>query len=311
MSVFEQYPVGSWKPDGGAAVKFAVVDVSEDGGHRLVRRERPYRDGIRADNTGRKEKVWNVETVWENSVEEPGIGDVVLYPDLLERFLDAIDEGTTGDLVLPTRGKIRAKVETYRRRETHSERDGARISVTWVEDNEDSVDAQSFELPTVNASAKRVTEEAKFDAQSQGAWDGSLLELVEFARQLENLANAPGNTLRDLETQATVVAGSVNRVVRAFSQQQRRGENNRDVLRDAESSRFNAKLVQLKDLAGRARGVGKERSDRPKAVRAERDTSLFDLAIDHGTTASKMIDFNPSLDPFDVPAGTVVRIPPA
>jgi hypothetical protein len=58
-AIFEQYPVASFAVRGDP-IYFAVESIEEDGGNRIVRRRRPYRDGAKLDDTGSNEKVFTL-----------------------------------------------------------------------------------------------------------------------------------------------------------------------------------------------------------------------------------------------------------
>src|SRR5689334_5238078 len=105
MSIFENYPPCSWTVQGDTIV-FPVADIEEDGGNRIVRRRRPYRNGAKLDDTGSNEKVWRVTVVLENSIEEDGLDpNRPLYPFVANALVSSFDLHDTGDLVLSTRGK--------------------------------------------------------------------------------------------------------------------------------------------------------------------------------------------------------------
>ena len=302
MAIFEQYPAASWEVGSSRGkIVFPVCDIQESGGNRIVERERPYRDGAKLDDIGRKAIRWTVVAKFENSIQEEGLSTTPLYPTVLNNLLSTFDVHATGDLTLPTRGKVRARAESYQRKETTGDRDYATVTLVFCEDNEDSVDAQTFESPSVNASARRITEQAEFDAESGGFGGTSMADLREFGSQLEGLANAPGETLNDLDTQASIVVGTVNRTTRSFSRAD-------DQFSDPENSRTQRKLEQTKDLAGRSRRS--PRAGRPRIVSFKllNGTSLFNIAAQLRQPAKDIIDINPTLNPLFVPAGTVVRV---
>lgn len=313
MAIFEQYQPGQWRaaPD-EPVLAFPVLDVNEAGGNRIIERDRPYRAGAKLDNTGSKAKRWTMRVAFENSLQEPGIdavnGGVALYPDVLNALLDSFDRfpDETGDLSVPTRGWVRARMESYGRVEEFGERDYAVLTLTFVEDNEDRVDASSFTAPTVSANARRLSEVTTFDAQSDGIWDDDTRSLEETAADLEAVANAPGETQQEVDQKAGASIGSVNRVLKAFSEP---GRGGRDKLRDPESSSTYRKLQATKEIAGRSRQEA--RRGRPPLVSVvfERRQSLVTVAAMFEQDFDDLLAVNPQIDdPLYIPPRTPVKV---
>lgn len=308
--VFEQYEVCSWKVGSKqGTLRFPVVTITETGSNRIVERNRPYRDGAKLDDVGSAATKWQVEAIFENSMMdgEPDLDQSTpLYPDVINALIESFRTHSTGDLVLPTRGKIRARAESYSRTESNSERDYAKITLTFCEDNEDNVDAQKFKQRQVNASARSLTSTTEFDAQSEGAWSMSLFDLKEFGSELEAFANLPGDTRRDLDTQVGIVTSTVASVLRTSVKAFR--ENGYDALQDPESSRTQRKLEETQDLAGRSRAQA--RAGRPRLVpyRVDQGTDIFTIATQLGQDSMDLMDVNPTIDPSWIPAGTVIRV---
>lgn len=306
MTVFEQYPVGSWKVGSLPALKFPVCSVQESGGNRIIERERPYRDGSKLDDTGSKAKRWSLKVKFENSLTEEGLDQTtLLYPDILNQMIASFDIHETGDLTVPTRGKVRARAESYTRDEVETERDEASVTFIFVEDNEDNVGAQQFEQMQINASARRLAEQTVFSATSEGMWSTSLADLNEFASELEGFANFPGDVVADIDSQASIVIGATNRVERAFI---RETEENDALLADPELSQTQRKLEENRDLAGRARGEAWQGRPRPVPFYVDGDTDLFTIAARLGQIPEDILSINPGLDALFIPAGSVVQV---
>jgi prophage DNA circulation protein len=308
-AVFPKYPIASWEVIGSPRLAFPVVSVSESGGNRLVERERPYRDGAKLDDTGSKAKRWELTVLFHNSIEEPGLevnGGQALYPNTLNSLIDTFELHRTGDLVVPTRGLVRARAAEYRRQEDADNPDSATVTFTFVEDNEDSVDIASFTAPTANADAARLGEQTTFDAQSIGLDSLSLADLNEFAAGLESLANAPGDLLVDLDSQAAIVIGAVNRVAAAFSHPSQEG---RDLLDDPESSRTHRKLERLKQIASDSEARSSRGRPRTTTVVVSEDSSLFRVSAALKQSFDDLLVINPRLvNPLFIPAGTPINV---
>jgi hypothetical protein len=304
--IFPQYQIASWAVGVYPVMKFPVMSISESGGNRLVERERPYRDGAKFDDTGSKAKRFTVKVCFNNTISEPDLpGDVALYPEVLLLMLDSFDQHMTGDLTLPTRGKLRARAESYTRDEAAEARDEAAVSFTFVQDNEDNIGAASFEEQTINANARRLAATTEFSAQSEGMWDTSLADLREFGSELEGIANYPGNTVRDVDSQSAIVMSTCRRTERGFSKANR---DNESLLRDPELSQTQRKLDQNRDMAGRARNDARAGRPAMTTIVASGPTDLFTIAAQEGQDVGDLMDINPAIDATNIAAGTVIRI---
>ncbi len=308
--VFEQYEVASWKVGSKQGLlKFPVTSLSETGGNRIVPRNRPYRDGAKLDDVGSDATKWQVEAIFENSMmeREPDLDQSTpLYPDVLNSIIDSFHTHATGDLVLPTRGRIRARLESYTRVESNSERDFAKLTLTFCEDNEDNVDVQKFKQRTVNASARSLTSATEFDAQSEGAWSLSMADIREFGSELEAVANAPGKFRQEMAERIHIVSSTVLSVLRTSEKAAR--ENGYDALMDPESSRVQRKLEETQDIVGRSRAQAGAGRPRLVPYKVEQSTDMFTIATQLGQNAMDLMDVNPRVDPSWIPAGTVIQV---
>lgn len=300
--IFAQYPPGSWTILGDK-ITFIVKSIRESGGARIVRRARPYRAGAKLDSTGPKEKVWVVETLWENSLDEPGVEQIpVLYPNRLHSMLETVGLDQTGTLVLPTRGPIRCRLETYERTESDQHRDCARVTFTFVEDNEDKVDANSFQTPSVRATVRRATDETVFSMNSVGV----LAQLEDFATSLEEAIAAPGELVQDVDQKAARMVRAIDGVVRQFSIS---SEFGRDRLTDPDS---HAAVRQARILQDRIYAAFHEKNaalPRIITIAKDRVVSLYDVATELAQDPSALLAINNRLeDALWIEAGTLINV---
>jgi prophage DNA circulation protein len=313
--IFEQYESASWTVQGRKIV-FPVQEITDNYSNRIIKRKRPYRQGAKIDDTGGDPTEWTFRSIFHNSLSgdgqlpgaEPGLAEnsKPLYPDVLNEMVELFKIHETGDLTVPTIGTVRARAVSYSRSETSSRRDCAEVTFVFCEDNEDNVDAAAFQVPSVSANAESIAEAAEFDEQSEDMWDGSLQDLNELAAQLEGIANAPGDFMQDIESQANIVKGAADKVISAWSKPNILG---RDVLLDAEGNKAERKIQAQKELAGQAQQAAYR--GRPKTITKKYTTqvSIFDVASLENQEASILLTINPQLeDPWEIPAGTGVRI---
>lgn len=306
--VFGQYPVASWTVADAAIVRFPVDGISETGGNRLVRHERPYRDGAKLDDTGSTARVFRLQAVFDNSIEEPDIPtDPPLYPAVLNALLESFRKHETGDLVVPTRGKVRARAESYDRQEAFGERDAARVTLTWVEDNEDTVDAASLGEPTVRASALRLSEQVTYTSESDGMEDENLNSLSDTASELQGLMAAPGETVETIEA-------TTRRNRRAIQATIESGETlGRQVGGLFSSPKGSTGTRQLRKLQDRQAQAADERTrGKPRLVpyTVRNTISIFAVSVLLKQSAEALLEANAGRlpDPLQIQAGTTIRV---
>jgi prophage DNA circulation protein len=272
-----------------------------------VRRQRPYRKGAKLDSTGPKEIVWEVDTIWSNAIDEPDLKQTnVLYPARLHAMLETVNLDQTGTLTLPTRGPIRCKLETYQRQESFEERDTARVRFTFVEDNEDKVDANSFEAPSVRATIRRGVDETNFSLESRGSFSDLLEQFEAAAEQLQDAIAAPGELVQDVDQKAARFIRIVDNVVNQFTVTEQFG---RDRLNDPESHAAYRQAMILKDRAATA--VDEKTSSLPRIVTfiTTHTVSIFDIAVELAQDPAQLMDLNSRIEDFlSIEVGVPVRV---
>lgn len=311
MAIWEGLDPGSWRVAGKRRVVLPILSVKEKRTHRAPRRPRPFRAGEKFDSTGWNAREFTVDLVFENSIQQEGVQpDAELpYLDTLNRLIESFEETETGDLFLPTKGKGRAKALEYEVAEGVDQegRDAAFVTVLWATDNEESIDADSFDRPTVQANARLLSQQTEFDAQRDGVWTGSLSSLNEFVSEIEGLANLPQTTAQDLITRYDIVLSNARRVERALTTT---FDEERALLLDPDNSRTLRRLRQVQDLArqGKAEVVRAQPQTNDFVVRT--DTTLERVAASLGQSFLDLLALNEYRvpDPGDLHAGDVIRV---
>ena len=304
--IWEAEPPGSWKVSGKSKINFPVQSIRTGGGHRLQKRERPYRPGAKIDTTGPVPRIYTVIIPIENSIDEPGV-NLPLYPAALDALVDALESSETGDLVLPMRGKIRAKCETWDFDESPENQDAAILNVVWVTDNEDDVDAQTFESKTANANARRLSETTEFTEQAEGVWDGSLSQLNEFVSEIEGIANLPGETTQDTITRLRIIRRQARRLERVHSDV---SQDSKALLLEPDRHTVIRKLREIQDLAGRQEAETLKGRQRTVEFVIIRDRSLQSVATELNQSYEDLIELNQWRveDPLLITQGEVIRV---
>lgn len=307
--VFSQYPPATWAPDDGQVIVFPVEDIQESGGARLVRRERPYRKGAKLDNTGRTPFVWRFTSKFNNSIREEGLeqNGAPLYPDVLNRIIETFDSKLTGDLLVPTRGMVRARAERYDRRETSSNnRNGAFLTIIFVEDNEDDVDSSSVGAPSVNATAVQIAADTQFSADQQGFDTGSLQDWRHAMAQIESLVSAPREYVRDLQETARIIFGTTEKLLRTH---QSNADWTKQQFKGHEGNRMERLLLKGSDRAAQVQIQAQQNQPKKRGVVFEQDQSLASISAMLGVQYEDLLYMNPQLaNPMYIPKGTLVYV---
>ena len=306
--IYRKYPPASWRVGDGDPIFFPVGDITETGGNRIIRHQRPHRRGARLESTGATERTWSFPAYFNNSLAEGVQSGVPLYPGTLRRLLRAFDVQETGTLVLPTVGKVRARAETYTRRELGEERDEATVDLLFVEDNEESLDRAALNPPAVVSTLVKLSEQTRFSAERQGLWNDDVRTLTEFASEVEALLLAPGRAAADLGAIVNAHRNAIQRMVDAATTAAN------DVGGLFSEPRGSDTPRQLRTMQDREAYSEVERtSSRPRTksfvVDVER-TSIFEIAARFNQDAGELMELNAAriVDPFDLTRGEVLRV---
>jgi prophage DNA circulation protein len=298
-------PPSKWTVSGEEIV-FIAVNIQEEGGNRIVERERPYRDGAKLDDTGSKARRWTVETVWQNTLEEDDVPvDPPFYPDRLNLMLSSADMHETGDLQLPTRSKIRCRLQSYRRTEDDTVKEMARVTFVFVQDNEDAVDVGVLQYPSAGASVRTMADATVFSLESRGSVLDAITEFEDAVDDLNDAIAAPGELVQDVDQKAA-------RVVRACESVERQVIVTGNFATERLDPMSHAALRQLRtmaDLAARAANDRRNGLGKIVTVMVETQMSIFDVAVKYGKDPQQLMSWNSHVENFLViPARTQLRM---
>ena len=301
---WEKLGSGAFKSDGGTEYKFAVVSRTKSGGNRLPSRERPYRDGEKRDHTGTKGKTFRVEMLFHNGgVSEEGIDNdgPPMWPDRLNALEKEFESAKCGTLHLPWERNIRCRALDWERTALPDLRDGERLSVTFVTDNEDNLDGYSLENVSVRARVRRQAEEAVFDVERSGDWDGSLEDITQLASEVEGSLAAPDEFRQDLDQKANRLIRAADTVISALE--------NKPESNDPARAKNGQHLRELRELGARA--VAASATSLPRVVQRAFPTSrdIYSIATELGQNPDELIANNPKIpDLTYIPARTPVNV---
>ena len=304
--IFDQMALCVWEVT-GYRVPIPVKKITARYGNRIVRRARQNRDGAKLDDTGSVETTWTLEADFYNGSTEEGIPRDDNYPDVLNNFIKSSKVHETGTLTLPTEGKRRCRIESIERSESFEELDCGITSITFVEDNEDSLTATTIIVPSARSVSRRVAEMTTFSAEQNGvsmsySGDG----ISQLAAEVEALVTSPFQYFADLQAQAVKVQSLCGRLESTFaSQDDQVGE----MLATPPGAHAVRGLITLKDHA--ARVVEERQSTLPRLVPYVVPTqrSIFDIAAQFDQDPTALIAANPDIgDPLAIPARTTVKV---
>lgn len=301
-----------WIPPGGGdpiVLAVAIEGFGKTDGNILALRGRPYRAAHKVDRIRREGKRWRTTCYFHNDIQQPGFSlDEGLrpWPERCDAFESSLDIDVTGTLNLPWERNIRCFPEGWERTTLGDEvRDGEKIVVSWVEDNEDALDGSQIQRVSVRATATRKAEEAVFDAEKDGMWDGSFEDFTQLAADIEGTLAAPGEYLNDVEHKSNRVRRAGKSIIESFSSR----TPGRDGMRDPDGARAERKLEELIDAIARA--VRETQAGAPATtIRTfPSDRDLYAIAAQLGQDVSALIALNTHLeDILHIPTGTIVLV---
>ena len=279
-------------------------------GIRVVPRQVPWVDGEQLDETGLNAKEWATIHPFINDLNEsePGMGSGALYPDRLEAFEKLLEKRKTGTLNLPWRRNIRCKATTWRREAVTDRQDCEILSVSWKEDNENKLENPSSTGSGVRANLASVVEQARFEAERNGIWDGSWEDITTFASQLEAIVAAPGVFLEDVGHKANRVVRAIDSIIATHS----KATAGRNVLLDPAGAIVLRLLLQARELATVAEEEARGVPNRVVTWRAPFSGSIWGIAMAPGWEAQEpeeLLRLNPAIpDPNWILKGTGIKV---
>jgi hypothetical protein len=294
--------------EGEQPIKFmARGRLTMNGSIRRVERKIPWRKGAKQDDTGANADDLNIEAPFFNTVTEPDMGDwPPMWPDRLNKLVDLFKTCKTCTLHLPWRRNIRCKADSWQRvADIENEVDGETLTVKFAEDNEDSLDGPSAEDVSVRANIMRVVEQATFDLESEGMWDGSFEDLTQFAADLEGALNAPGEFLWDIAHKAR----RVRRAARAIRESFTSRLSGRRQMDDPTGERAYRDMLSIEDKAARAEAEALA-SLPPTTTRTfDTDRDIHSIAAELGQNARDLMSLNGHIEDLGfIEAGTPVVV---
>jgi prophage DNA circulation protein len=310
--VNELFPPCAWEVE-GVKITFPIDNIREGYRNRIVRHERLFRDGARLDDTGSKETIWTLTVSFYNDNDEPGIDTPELqYPHVVDRLTDACKIHETGTLYTPTKGPRRCRAESYDRDDDAEDRESARVTFVFVEDNEDDETQREFSQVATGSAARKDAEEGVDAAYKEGAGGGfDMSDFNNFARELEGLANAPGDFVKDIDAKAEAIQRKIESIEDTFTTAKNEALTEVALLlTNPGASLAGRRMRRVGDLGKRAASqAAAGQIGETTTITFTKWVSIFDVATKVGQEADKLMYLNPTLpEPMAIEPKTPITI---
>jgi len=291
----------SYQADGAAdPIFFPARMINEVGGLRIAKRARPWQNGEKVDAIGATGDEFSIECLFHNDVAEPGAESQQMWPTAIEALIEQFKSGKTATLHLPWKRNLRVKPAGPgawdRRANADEHRGGETVTVKLCTDNEDDLDREAFERVTVRAGVQSAVEEAVFDLESIGGWDGSLADITELSANLVGLLNSPGDLGQSVLLAARRLRNATTAVMAALSS----NTPGRNQLSGPEGAGARGKLLAILDLTGRAETDALAAQPKTKTVTFKRRRDIWTIATELGQNARDLMGINGSIEDFAV-----------
>ena len=269
-----------------------VQRVQVSTGSAAARHKFPHRPGQRIEYTGREPITGSITAAYFPGIEEASFAGVELWPDELEDLRRRVQEQRSGELIVPTIGRIpRAKVDIV---ETYSfeAREGAFVELRFEEDSVDDF----APLMLASARGKLGQTAAVADAALAGAGisvgdlgsdaDGNLFtSLANFAANIQgNLDRIQDDLAKPVRQLANLVArvGSLLETVTAL------GSPEDWPVRNA--------LAELRDVAQQSVDDAMRQARTLRTYTVAAPTTLAHVASEVGNTVGELLSLNAVAD---------------
>jgi prophage DNA circulation protein len=261
-----------------------------DGGHEQARRAYPYIDGQGHDNTGRKSYRFQAKCFFLDSLEDG------LYPERWNEFREALEDGSSGDLVHPDLGKVRARVIDWHVTLDPMARAGVVVDVTWEETIDDTDAVATFTGPEISAPVAAEAADAAMSSLGINYPTGeSTSSLSELVGQVTGAIASAQMTIDGMENRMIGMLGGIYDAAAALN------DHGTLPLMDSLTALYSAMSVYAQRVASRL----------PIPVESfgvTADTTLEAFAAEHGNTVTEIMGLNlEALRSPVVKAGTALK----
>jgi hypothetical protein len=210
----------SWR-----GISFPVSNVGLDFSHDLPVHKSPDVDGGTPEATGRNPLVVTAKAILRNGVY-PGPSEKwqagTLYPGVFRALIAACADRTTGDLVHPSLGTLKAKCQSLRSTLSATARDGEDLDLAWVICNDETdpltqaapVASMSSAAKSLDKTLAQVELEQRLKAGDLTPDAGSFSDLVD---SITAVSDTAGLVIAQNTAKITRVFGAIDQVRSSLS----------------------------------------------------------------------------------------------
>ena len=181
------------------------------------------------------------------------------------------------------------------------------LSVSWKEDNENKL-ANPSTSAGVRANLAYQVEQARFECEREGIWDGAWEDITLLASQVEAIVAAPGKFLEDVNHKAQRLVRAVDSLMHSFQ----RATGGRDKLLGPEGSAAYRQLFGLRELASNSETEARGLSQKVVTWRAPFDGSIWAICQAAGwqdQDPEQLLHINPTIpDPNWITRGAAIKV---
>jgi prophage DNA circulation protein len=197
-------------------VVFPTTQVKDSSGRKLVKHVYPYRDGQELVDLGRTALTINISAIFVNEPFLVSAFGKDLYPGRYAKLIDAINEGTSGELVHPVFGSLTAACESYNDTTQATEINTVRLELTFVEDQ------ARVMMPVAGTAAIAAAETSGARLDSFAAATGVNTEQTvgtsfsDVVEQVKSALLTPGKNASDISAELALAALSLDTLTGAL-----------------------------------------------------------------------------------------------
>lgn len=281
-------------------IKFPIQEIQVRGGLRTHTHEYPHAPGGALEKLGRKLYTFHIKASFQNTFAKyPG-----LWSQALPTLRNLWESETTGDLVLPNLGTVRAVCTNWTQTMQAHIRSGELVDLEFEEDQSQAYLVNALfvvSTQTVDTAAKTYTAESLrlqlVDPDHHSSLFDAITDSVNSVLAFVDTAQSYGNLLAaKIEAATTLIQQADQRLA---------------VLNDPVNHELLEAMLDLWDSLNKLNDDIQKTNGRLLTYAVQRPMSVLELSQalynGDGTRAVELMQLNPLDDPFLVPIGTQLR----
>lgn len=299
--IFETASSFKWEID-GKTFNLPVNDHAVTGGNRIVQFERRDRDGAKLDDTGCSAKQFVLKCQYHNGSSERDI-PLEIYPNELNELLLSFETHEVGKLSIPLSGIYSVRAQKFERHETSDRRDMADVTLTFVEDNEETALTEIVFVENIQTLAQKFTKTTEKVALTPKLVAETIIKAVE---TVDNLISQPFEEFDKAQAQVDRVRNALKRTV---DPNRFNGTPAEEMFKEPSNSRKTTRDGnKLSDSMDRTLNKRIEEVRKVRTMVFDQEKSLMDLAPAWGMSVEDLFKLNSHIpNKLIVPPNTPIR----